>query len=717
MGSPVRTAPQSPHPTSRARAGGDTPCMETSPTLFAVLDGSPEAVPVVASTQAWGPDVPDGVFLSDEGLSVVAGERILATTRTTLPHDWRAAAFLVGRIGLVTVPADATLDDRRLLASLASAPTADEMLSVPVFVGSPAHAEFLTSSPTISDLLSLTGEGLATRAVDVFSDSSGFHHLSSSCRVGCLEQSLPLVVALSSPCPRCGLRPDAYPSQLADGPLKSETETAASFVTRTATVQAQLLRNPTPESFEAAVTLATALTRNAGDRATPALWRPLLSKLATTLGASVRATGRAPSRPHLEPLHLVVAPAEEGWPTDVSARAMLLSFDRQCSPDGHVVVFAVPRSLSAELARTRRAADLGPFPPRATPRDLTGLASALARTERQSWPHQLSTWQRGLARTHPESERAPVRFPDWARAHRKDHIATLGALLLTASPVLAIALVLMLMVSQAAALVFAAAVVIVGGLWVLSTALAAPWASRRRGARKPTEGEQFVIERVRVLARRAGVRPPPVKITDSDAINAAATWGRPFASCITVDQGLLTAPLEVTDAVLAHELSHIAHHDMLVLAAAHASEELMRWVVEPMRQARGLLSLLRPFAAMLGLFLTASLQAVLRARERLADLGAVVTLGEASGLLSALGEVTPPGRQTWRERLVRTHPTVGQRRALVQSATSRQVATLAIETPVSPPRTPSFPTPGPSMIPAQPLLGTGKLPAQRRAVT
>jgi heat shock protein HtpX len=79
--------------------------------------------------------------------------------------------------------------------------------------------------------------------------------------------------------------------------------------------------------------------------------------------------------------------------------------------------------------------------------------------------------------------------------------------------------------------------------------------------------ERWLVGTVGDLAKRAGVGMPEVAIYNSPEPNAFATGARKNAALVAVSSGLLQSmqPAEV-EAVLAHEISHVANGDMVTMA-------------------------------------------------------------------------------------------------------------------------------------------------------
>ncbi|MDJ0698417.1 MAG: protease HtpX [Woeseiaceae bacterium] len=79
--------------------------------------------------------------------------------------------------------------------------------------------------------------------------------------------------------------------------------------------------------------------------------------------------------------------------------------------------------------------------------------------------------------------------------------------------------------------------------------------------------ETWLVSTVERQARQAGIETPEVAIYDSPDMNAFATGMRRNNALVAVSTGLLTnMPREEVEAVLAHEVSHVANGDMVTLA-------------------------------------------------------------------------------------------------------------------------------------------------------
>jgi len=120
------------------------------------------------------------------------------------------------------------------------------------------------------------------------------------------------------------------------------------------------------------------------------------------------------------------------------------------------------------------------------------------------------------------------------------------------------------------ALLIFAAVFGMGGAFI-SLAMSKWTAKRFTGARVITqprsETEQWLLTTVRRQAQVAGIGMPEVAIYEAPDVNAFATGMRRDAALVAVSSGLLQAMTrDEAEAVLGHEMSHVANGDMVTLA-------------------------------------------------------------------------------------------------------------------------------------------------------
>jgi len=187
------------------------------------------------------------------------------------------------------------------------------------------------------------------------------------------------------------------------------------------------------------------------------------------------------------------------------------------------------------------------------------------------------------------------------------------------------------------------------------------------------------------LAQRAGMAQTPGLYYIPSRVLNAFTVGHRGKAAIAVSDGLLRVMNgRELAGVLAHELSHLRHHDTWVMGLADAVSRLTALLAQA-----GLLLLIvsLPLAALNGmtlspwvlllLLLAPSLSALLqlalsRTREYDADLGAVELTGDPRGLASALAKleryqsswwerIFAPGRREPDPALLRTHPATEER--------------------------------------------------------
>jgi heat shock protein HtpX len=146
---------------------------------------------------------------------------------------------------------------------------------------------------------------------------------------------------------------------------------------------------------------------------------------------------------------------------------------------------------------------------------------------------------------------------------------------------------------------------------------------------------------VRELTQRAGLPMPRIYMIPSEQPNAFATGRNPKHSAVAVTRGLLTLmPREQVKGVLAHELSHVKNHDILVSSIAAMIATVITWLSymffffggsDNESPIGGLVALVvGPLAA------TLIQLGISRQREYLADASGAKLLGQAAPLADAL---------------------------------------------------------------------------------
>lgn len=192
------------------------------------------------------------------------------------------------------------------------------------------------------------------------------------------------------------------------------------------------------------------------------------------------------------------------------------------------------------------------------------------------------------------------------------------------------------------------AFVMVGGSYWFSDKLAL----RSAHAQVITEADHpefyAMVER---LAVRAGLPMPKVALSPSEQPNAFATGRGPSNAVVCATTGLLTSmPASEVEAVMAHELMHVKHRDILIGSVAAAIATAISYVAQmamfasmfgggsndedrPNPIAMLAMALLAPIAA------TLIQMAVSRSREYEADRGAAELLGDGQQLANALERI------------------------------------------------------------------------------
>ncbi len=105
----------------------------------------------------------------------------------------------------------------------------------------------------------------------------------------------------------------------------------------------------------------------------------------------------------------------------------------------------------------------------------------------------------------------------------------------------------------------------------ISLAMSKSMAKRSTGARvieTPANAtERWLVETVQKQADAAGIGMPEVAIFDTPQVNAFATGMKRNESLVAVSSGLLrTMTRDEAEAVMAHEVSHVANGDMITLS-------------------------------------------------------------------------------------------------------------------------------------------------------
>jgi heat shock protein HtpX len=106
---------------------------------------------------------------------------------------------------------------------------------------------------------------------------------------------------------------------------------------------------------------------------------------------------------------------------------------------------------------------------------------------------------------------------------------------------------------------------------IISLLLSKWIAKRSTGARvidtPRNEAEQWLLATVQRQAKAAGIGMPEVAIFDAPEINAFATGANRNSALVAVSTGLLRAmDRDEAEAVLGHEVSHVANGDMVTMA-------------------------------------------------------------------------------------------------------------------------------------------------------
>lgn len=202
--------------------------------------------------------------------------------------------------------------------------------------------------------------------------------------------------------------------------------------------------------------------------------------------------------------------------------------------------------------------------------------------------------------------------------------------------------------SSAVMLGLVMALVMVGGSYWFSDTLALKSAKAR--IITETDHPEF-YGMVRDLSQRAGLPMPRVAVSEADQPNAFATGRGPNNAVVCATTGLLSSMTrDEVEGVMAHELMHVKHRDILIGSVAAAVATAISSIAQmamfasmfgggrddedrPNPLAILMVSMLAPMAA--GLIQ----MAISRSREFEADRGAAELLGNGESLARALEKI------------------------------------------------------------------------------
>ena len=185
------------------------------------------------------------------------------------------------------------------------------------------------------------------------------------------------------------------------------------------------------------------------------------------------------------------------------------------------------------------------------------------------------------------------------------------------------------------------------------------------------------------LAQRAGIPKPRVYIVENPTPNAFATGRNPSHAAVAVTSGILELlSREELEGVLAHELAHIKHRDILISSIAAVMAGAISYLATMAQWAfifgggRDDEEGGNPFGALIMIIvapIAAALiqMAISRSREYLADQGGAEICGHPKALASALSKLATYNRQMPMD----VNPASAQM-YIVNPLTGRQMANL-----------------------------------------
>jgi heat shock protein HtpX len=190
------------------------------------------------------------------------------------------------------------------------------------------------------------------------------------------------------------------------------------------------------------------------------------------------------------------------------------------------------------------------------------------------------------------------------------------------------------------------ALVMVGGSYWFSDKLAL-----KAGGARPITRDQApeFYDMIAGLAQRANLPMPTVAISDNAQPNAFATGRNPNHAVVCATQGLLSSlSRDEVEGVMAHELMHVKHRDILIGSVAAAIATAISFMAQMAmfssmfggRRDRNSNPIAMLAVAILAPIAASLIQmAVSRSREYEADRGAAELIGRGAPLASALEKI------------------------------------------------------------------------------
>jgi heat shock protein HtpX len=189
---------------------------------------------------------------------------------------------------------------------------------------------------------------------------------------------------------------------------------------------------------------------------------------------------------------------------------------------------------------------------------------------------------------------------------------------------------------------------------IISLLLSKPLAKWQTGAHVISEprssDERWLLETVGQISARAGIRPPQVAIYQGEP-NAFATGAFKNSALVAVSTGLLeTMNKQEVEAVLAHEVAHVANGDMVTMTLIQGVvntfvvflSRLVGYAVDKQinrdGDGQGIAYLVTSIICQIvfGILASVIVAWFSRQREFRADAGAAGYLGQATSMISAL---------------------------------------------------------------------------------
>jgi heat shock protein HtpX len=180
--------------------------------------------------------------------------------------------------------------------------------------------------------------------------------------------------------------------------------------------------------------------------------------------------------------------------------------------------------------------------------------------------------------------------------------------------------------------------------WLISPSIVS-WSAKLRYL-KPGENT-FLENMVHTLAKKSQVPPPRIAVAPDKTPNAFVFGRTPSSTTLAVHEGLLQFRPEEIEAVVAHEIGHIKHNDVVIMTVASAVPLVayviarsFLWGGRGRRKNAGSILIVAAVSFLVYLVSQLLVLYLSRSREYFADTYSAYLTGEPRNLRSALAKIS-----------------------------------------------------------------------------